>query len=169
MQLQLCIVWGREGTGSCSCDTKVSPGFTPSLEMDATLSSQCVAVPTKYIKIINNYWRRLSKISWIVSGKQIINIGSPSLFFEYLWEAIEAMCHFQAKAIARRRKVWFHLLMSRVLLAAKQNWTTLRMSRPLYYLWAVICRSRGGSWQMKRKKLNRMIMIIIRWWLWEIA
>ena len=116
MQLQLCIVWGREGTGSCSCDTKVSPGFTPSLEMDATLSSQCVAVPTKYIKIINNYWRRLSKISWIFSGKQIINIGSPSLFFEYLWEAIEAMCHFQARAIARRRKVWFHLLMSRILL-----------------------------------------------------
>ena len=84
--------------------------------MDATLSSQCVAVPTKYIKIINNYWRRLSKISGIFSGKQIINIGSPSLFFEYLWEAIEAMCHFQARAIARRRKVWFHLLMSRILL-----------------------------------------------------
>ena len=102
--------------------------------MDATLSSQCVALPTKYIKIINNYWRRLSKISGIFSGKQIINIGSPSLFFEYLWEAIEAMCHFQARAIARRRKVWFHLLMSRILLPAKQNWTTLRMSRPLYYL-----------------------------------
>ena len=134
MQIQLCIVWGREGTGSCSCDTKVSPGFTPFLEMDATLSSQCVAVPTKYIKIINNYWRRLSKISWIVSGKQIINIGSPSLFFEYLWEAIEAMCHFQARAIARRRKVWFHLLMSVV------SFTHLLMGR--HCAWAnhyIIC------------------------------
>ena len=72
MQLQLCIVWGREGTGSCNCDTKVSPGFTPSLEMDATLSSQCVAVPTKYIKIINNYWGGWAKYrEFSVAGRSL--------------------------------------------------------------------------------------------------
>ena len=51
-------------------------------------------------------------------------------------------CHFHARAIAKRRKAWFHLRMSRILFAVKHSQTTLRMSRPL--LLAVICRSRGG-------------------------
>ena len=45
-------------------------------------------------------------------------------------------CHFHARAVARRRKAWFDLRMSRMLFAAKHKakhrWTTLRMSRPLF-------------------------------------
>ena len=36
------------------------------------------------------------------------------------------------RAIARRRKAWLHLRMSRILFAAKYSWTTLRISRPLF-------------------------------------
>ena len=35
-------------------------------------------------------------------------------------------------AIARRRKAWFHLRLSKILFAAKHSWTILRMSRPLF-------------------------------------
>ena len=49
--------------------------------------------------------------------------------------------------MVRRRKALFRLRISRILFTAKQRWTTLHMSRPLFvgsYLQAVICRSRGG-------------------------
>ena len=116
--------------------------------------------------IINNYWTRLSKISWLVSDGQInylpkteaeannrsarhwqitiyfdnrvqsdcFIIRSPGLFFnEYLREAKQSSINFfHARAIARRRKAWFRLRMTRVLFAAKHSWTTLRMSRPLF-------------------------------------
>ena len=55
----------------------------------------------------------------------------------YLWEAKQSAI-FQARAIARRRKAWFRVRMSRILFAAapitaKHSWTTtLRMSRPLF-------------------------------------
>ena len=79
-------------------------------------------------------------------------IQSPSLFLnEYLREA-KRSAFFHARTIARRRKVWFRLRMSRILFAAKHSWTTLRMSRPLFvgsYLqatwWAF------GQW--KRRKI----------------
>ena len=52
------------------------------------------------------------------------------------------ICHFHARAIARRRKAWFHLRMSSILFAAKRSWITLRTGRPIFV--AVICRSHGG-------------------------
>ena len=59
-------------------------------------------------------------------------IRSPRLFFnEYLREAKRSAL-FQARTIARRRKAWFRLCMSRILFAAKHSWTTLRTSRPLF-------------------------------------
>ena len=39
---------------------------------------------------------------------------------------------FHARAIARRRKARFPLGMCRILFAAKQSWTALCMSRPLF-------------------------------------
>ena len=70
----------------------------------------------------------------IVSGVgNCFIIRSPSLFFkEYLWEARRCR-HFHTRAITRRRKAWFHLRMSmRIVFAAKNSWTTLRMSTPLF-------------------------------------
>ena len=60
-------------------------------------------------------------------------IRSPSLFFkEYLWEARRCR-HFHTRVITRRRKVWFHLRMSmRIVFPAKNSWTTLRISTPLF-------------------------------------
>ena len=65
------------------------------------------------------------------------------------------ICHFQARAIALRRKTW--LRTSRILFAAKHSRTTLPMSRPLFvgsYL--------QGFRPMKRKKsLRRMMNAIL--------
>ena len=62
----------------------------------------------------------------IINNYFIIRL--PNLFFnEYL-----AFCHFHARAIAKGRKAWFHLGMSRILFAAKQSWTTLHTRRPLF-------------------------------------
>ena len=55
-------------------------------------------------------------------------IRSQSLFFfnEYLLEAKRsATCDLQERL--------FHFRMNRILFAAKQGWTTLRMSRPLFF------------------------------------
>ena len=56
-------------------------------------------------------------------------IRSLSLFFLM---NILFICHFHARAIARRRKARFPFRMSRILFAAKYNWTALCMSRPLF-------------------------------------
>ena len=59
-------------------------------------------------------------------------IRSPSLFLnDHLWEA-KRSAFFHTRTIARRRKAWFRLCMSRILFAAKHSWTTLRMSGPLF-------------------------------------
>ena len=102
---------------------------------------------------INNYWTRLSKMSWFVCGEQRIDMRDtdesrsfairPSsiiassfdhwvcFFNEYPWEAKRsAISH--ARAIARRRKARFPLRMSRILFAAKHCWTALHMSIPLF-------------------------------------
>ena len=126
---------------------------------------------------INNYWMRLSKISWFVSGEQINYCNNWSMrhwqitifcnnrvqlsfsqwvcfFNEYL-----AFCHFYTKLIARRRKAWFHLCMSRVLFVAKHSWTTLPMSRPLFVYSYLQVTCMVGSLPMKRKKyLHQMII-----------
>ena len=89
-------------------------------------------------KIINNYWTRLNKISWLFVAsrsivcrsrrlRQIIDlrdtekswyfaitefnncfiIRSPSMFFQWISFGSEAICHFHARAMARRRKHGF--------------------------------------------------------------
>ena len=55
--------------------------------------------------------------------------------FDFSSSRREEIFHFQARVIARRRKAWFHLRMSRGLIfAAQQGWMTflLPMSRPLF-------------------------------------
>ena len=54
------------------------------------------------------------------------------VFFIGISPGSEAICHFHARAIARRRKARFPLRMCRILFAAKHSWTALRMSRPLF-------------------------------------
>ena len=129
-----------------------------------------------YVALWND--RRWS-ISWFVCGEQINHrlrqmidlrdtdksryfaiteynncfvIPSSSLFFYPISSGSEAICHFHARAIARRRKARFPLRMCRILFAAKHSWTALRMSRPLFvgsYLqftwWAL------GQWKKREK------------------
>ena len=58
----------------------------------------------------------------------------------------EAICHFHARAITRRRKAWFHLRMSRISTLAKLSQTQLDdiAHEQTHYLSSDICRSRGG-------------------------
>ena len=62
----------------------------------------------------------------------------------------EAICHFQARAITRRRKEWFHLRMSRTLFIAKTQLDEIAHEQ------TIICRKLFtgrvvGSWPMRRK------------------
>ena len=86
-------------------------------------------------------------------------IRLPSLLFQWISSGSEAICHFHARAIARRRKARFPLRMCRILFAAKHSWTALRMSRPLFvgsYLqvtwWAV------GQWKAKKIR-NKWLLL----------
>ena len=56
----------------------------------------------------------LRKLSSII----VLSFDHRVCFFNE-YPGSEAICHFHARAIARRRKAWFHLRMSRVLFAAK--------------------------------------------------
>ena len=136
-----------------------------------------------YRKIINNYSKRLSKISWVVSGEQINYLPKPkaeannwsarywqltifakiefnncfiirsaSLSFLGISSGSEAICHFHARAIAKMKKAWFHLRMSRILFAAKQSWMTLGMSRS-FNIWRQLFAGHVlGCRPLKRKK-----------------
>ena len=116
--------------------------------------------------IINNYWTKLNKISWFVSGEQIIIHLRDSDKSHYFAIGESNNCFiirspslsFYTTAIARRRKAWFHLRMSRILVAAKNLarhiWTTLRKSRPLFvgsYL--------QTTWWLSANKKNLIRMI----------
>ena len=108
---------------------------------------------------INNYWTRLNKILWFFCGEQInylpkpkaeanvwdtgksqyfvitkfnncFIIRSPSLFFDEDLREVKRSDFFHT----RTYHAWFHSRMSRILFAAKHNWMTLRMSRPLLIL-----------------------------------
>ena len=50
------------------------------------------------------------------------------VFFIGISPGSEAICHFHARAIARRRKARCPLSMSRILFAAKHRWTALRIT-----------------------------------------
>ena len=83
-----------------------------------------------------------------------------SFTFQEISSGSEAICHFHARAIARRRKAWFHLRMSRLVFAAKQL-------NDIAHEHTIICRQLFaghvvGSRPMKRKKhLHRMIISFI--------
>ena len=104
--------------------------------------------------LFNNYWTRLSKMSWFVSGEQIDSLPKPQaeannwsarstielnncfiirwprlVFNEYLREGKRSAIPVKKKK--RRRKVWFHLRMSRILFPAKHSRRPLCMSRLL--------------------------------------
>ena len=105
------------------------------------------------IPIISNYWTRVSKISWFVSDEQLqiidlrdidkswyfaitefnncFIIRSPSLCFRNIFGKRSDL-PFSRKSAPSRRKAWFRLRMSRIVFAAKNSWTTLRMSTPLF-------------------------------------
>ena len=72
-------------------------------------------------------------------------IQSPSLCFnEYLRE-VKQSAIFHARVITRRRKVWFHLRVSRILFAASQTWLDgIAYEQTVIILYAVICTLRGG-------------------------
>ena len=105
-----------------------------------------------------NYWltqiidlRAESRYFAITEFNNCLIIQSLSLFLIIC----EAICHFHARAIARRR-TFKH---EQNIICSQQSWMTLRMSRPLFvssYLqvtWWTL-----GQW--KGKKLHRMIMSI---------
>ena len=62
-------------------------------------------------------------------------IRSSSFFCSWISLECELISHFNARAITIRRKVWFHLCLSRILFAAKHSWTTLCMSGGLFVLY----------------------------------
>ena len=109
---------------------------------------------------INNYWTRLNKISWFVSGEQINYLPSWRLRqiidvrdtgksrhfviteFNNCFIIRSPSLFFLMNVFGKRSDLpfftqeryhaWFRLRMSRILFAAKHSWTTLRMSRPLF-------------------------------------
>ena len=103
-------------------------------------------------------WNKLTTIGRGWAKYRDLLVASRSILFAkawrprqiiLIWETDEkAICHFHTRAITRRRKAWFLLRMSRILLATKHSWTTLHMSRPLFVgsylqvtLWAL------GQWK----------------------
>ena len=101
---------------------------------------------TVSLLIINKFWTKLSRsiifLSLPLWRWQIIIfcnnwvqncfiIWLPSLFLMNIFGKWSNL-HFYARVIARRRKAWFHLCMSRILFAAKHSRTKLRMSGPLF-------------------------------------
>ena len=105
--------------------------------------------------IANNWSMRHWQITIFCNNRVQLSFSQWVCFFnEYL-----AFCHFYTKLIARRRKAWFHLCMSRVLFVAKHSWTTLPMSRPLFVYSYLQVTCVVGSLPMKRKKyLHQMII-----------
>ena len=75
-------------------------------------------------------------------------IRSPSLF-----SGSEAICHFHARAIARRRKARFPLRMCRILFVAKHSWTVLRMST---ITMIIICRQLFAGHVVSSRPMKRM-------------
>ena len=109
------------------------------LKHGLSLCAYCIAVTVSRqlssCPIFNNYWTRLSKIALYVSDE---------LFFSEYTHGLEAICHFNARAIARRRNAPHHLRRSRVLFAAKLNTVGRHCAWADHYSWTVICRSLGG-------------------------
>ena len=109
--------------------------------------------------VISNYWTRLSKISWFVSGKQInyysasqiiylrdtdkswyfaitkfnkcLIIWSPGLFFkEYLREA--KWSAISSKSDRKKEKSVVSFMHKQNSICSQNSWMTLRMSKPSF-------------------------------------
>ena len=121
----------------------------PEFQLAQRTSLSHILLAQSQCSIVFKLMTRCSKISWFFSGEKIFRlrqiivlrdtdksqyfaitefnnycfiIRSPSLFFnEYLWETKQSAI-FHVRMIARRRKVWFHLRVSRILFAASQTW-----------------------------------------------
>ena len=89
----------------------------------------------------------LKKDTQLKSYHQITNFA----ILKYNWAVLRiilenlkysVICHFHASAIVRRRKVWYHLRVSRILFAA-QNLCPKQLD-DFAHEQIIICRSRGG-------------------------
>ena len=78
-----------------------------------------------------------------------------NIFFYSFWKASKAICHFYPREIARKRKEWFHLRMSKILFAAKKG-TTKCVSRQL--LVSIYLQVTCGGLSPKEKNLLWMII-----------
>jgi len=54
-------------------------------------------------------------------GLPCVGFQDQSFTFQGISSGSEANCHFHARAIARRRKAWFHLRKNRIVFAAKTS------------------------------------------------
>ena len=125
---------------------------------------------------VNNYWTKLSKISWFVRSEEINYSASANNWSARHWQITifcdhrvcslfnifgkVAICHFHERCDQKKENSVFHLRMSRILFAAKHSWTTLRMSRQFFrqFFAGHVVVSRP----MEREKiLHRMIIIFI--------
>ena len=90
-------------------------------------------------------------------------IRSPSLFFNDHLREVKRSAFFHARTLARRRKAWCCLCISRMLFAAKHSWTTLRIAHEQTIICSQLFAGHVvGFRPMKRKKnLHRMIIDII--------
>ena len=75
-------------------------------------------------------------IKWTENSKtlfaEIRSDGLKKILPLWIRVSLILLASLHARAFARRRKAWFYLRMSRILVTAKHRWTTLRMSRPLF-------------------------------------
>ena len=90
--------------------------------------------------------------NWINDKLLFLSFDQWVCFFNEYLRLNEAICHFHARAVERRRKAWFHLrIISTILFAAKHSWMTLCMSRPLFVgsyllvMWWVL-----GQWKGRK-------------------
>ena len=125
-----------------------------------------------YEKIIDNYWTRLSKISWFVSGETLMN-------YDILWwpssitilSFNHQVCFLITKLMDWKRSATFTQEWSRegekhgfiytwVEYYLQSNTVGQHRAWADHYMWAVICRSCDKLSPMKRNKnLHEMIII----------
>ena len=109
--------------------------------------------------VINNYWMRLSKISWFVSGEQINCLPKPNK--EYLREAKRSAIFTQERSQEGEKG---GVIYARTEYYLQPNKVGRHCAWGEHYLLAVICRSRGAlSANEKEEKFSTNDNIV-----WEI-
>ena len=131
---------------------------------------------SSFDRIINNYWTRLSEISWFGSDEQINYLPKPKAnnwsarhwqitifcdnrricFREAVSAAFSRVCHFHTRA-------WFSISHAQnVICSKKHSWTELRVSRPLFVAsYLQVSWFAQGQWKL-RKKLHQMVIGLAR-------